>query len=128
MCNNRTAEFEAAMEKFIKTDQCDMVDARVYKPMIVIKEYAAGAFFHIDNEREWPLRYIESIEVSEIGCEPYWSNILGVSLPYEARRSCIDVVMHSGNRHEIECNRHQLDPLLDVMRTAWKTGKSTKVS
>ena len=126
MGNDRTAEFEAAMEKFIKADRKERVDARVYKPMIAIKEYAAGTFFHIDNEREWPLRYIESIEVSEIGREPYWSRMGDCRLPHEARRSCIDVVMHSGNRHKIECNRHQVDPLLDVMRTAWKTGKSTK--
>ena len=126
MCNDRTAEFKAAMEKFIEADRQERVDARIYKPMIAIKEYAAGTFFHIDNEREWPLRYIESIEVSETGREPRWNNTMGVSLPHEARRAYIDVVMHSGNRHTIECNRHQVDPLLDVMRTAWKTKKSTK--
>ena len=126
MSDNRPAEFEAAMEKFIKADQRERVDARIYKPMIAIKEYAAGTFFHVDNEREWPLRYIESIEVSETGREPYWYTIGDSRIPCEAQRSCIDIVMHSGNRHQIECNRHQVDPLLGVMRTAWKTKKSTK--
>lgn len=115
------------MEKYVNADHQEMVDARAYKPVITIADYPTGKFFCVDD-REWPLRYVESIEVGDVGHEPYWRYIsCSVHAPREASRAAIMVTMHSGQSHRIECNRHQLDPLLDAMKTAWKSGRGRSV-
>ncbi len=116
-----------AMEKYVEADRQEMVDARNYKPIVTVADYPSGKFFCV-NDSEWPLRYVESIEVGYAGREPYWQYVSSSArAPFEAERATIKITMHSGQVHRIECNRHQLDPLLDAMKTAWKQGHSVGV-
>ena len=121
---NEKAETE--LVEYKRQDRQEMEDARTYKPQVAIKDYPTGAFFCVDD-REWPLRYVESIEVGDKGRPPETRYLMYSGRhAYEADRASIKVTMHSGQEHYISCNRFQLDPLLDAMRTVWKEGRSTQ--
>lgn len=112
-------EREKTMRQFEKADRQEMVDARNYKPIVSVMSYRSGEFFCI-QDKEWLLKYVESVEVENVGREPYWSHDFGQDIPVEAQRASIKVTMHSGTSHFVKCNRHQLDSLLDAVQTAWR--------
>lgn len=116
------AREEKKLEGFRQADRQAMEDARSYVPKVAVTDYPTGEFLCFDG-REWPVRYIESIEADDVGSAP------GMGLGYrslfarKAQDASIKVTLHSGQSHSIRCNRFQLDALLDALRTAWKTGK-----
>lgn len=116
------------LARFIAADDLDRQDARSFVPDVSVRKFVAGDFLCY-WKLEVPRKFIESIEPHEFaaiygpggnGIAPRKSFHDGSAV--KAACAGIRVRMHSGQTHNISCNRWQVDTLLAALRDAWKHG------
>ena len=121
------AEVDAKLAVYKDDDRQQQSAAQTFSPEVKIVDRGSGKFLVYDNH-SFPLRFIESIDVTDTGEAPH----LGCSYHFnttarKATSGTILLTMSSGRNHTIAANRHEIEVLHDALSQAWRTGESVNV-